>query len=280
MIILLGRTLSKIQPTIDSIKGINEKIKVKFVELDLSSLTSTREAALYILSDDEISHIDVVINNAAVMACPYQKTEDGFELQLAANHLGHFVLTNTIMPKMLAAGPGSRLVFVSSSGHRHAPFRFADPNFDKPGSYGAFESYGSSKTAMILYAAALRQRLASHDIHVYALHPGSISTNLQDNLRALGPEAMEVMDDGCWRVMGMGMAKYRATVPQKTLQQGCATTLRAALDPDLPKEDGLYLEDTNLTTDTKLIKEWATDSELAVRLWKRSEELVGQNFDI
>ncbi|KAK6087463.1 WW domain-containing oxidoreductase [Seiridium cupressi] len=246
--ILLGRSLNKIQPTIDSIKEINETIKVKFVKVDLASLSSTRTAAETILADDEIVHIDVVVDdNAAVMACTYQKTEDGFELQLAANYLGHFVLTNTIIPKILAAG-----------------------------SYGEFAAYGSSKSAMILYAVALNQRLASRGVHAYGLHPGSI---MQDHLEALGPAAMEIMDDGSWRVMGMSIAKFRATCPTKTLQQGCATTLRAALDPRLVEEDGVYLEDSNLVTDIRLIKEWASDSELADKYWKLSEEVVGQKFE-
>ncbi|KAK9773548.1 hypothetical protein AB5N19_11023 [Seiridium cardinale] len=279
IIILLGRSLDKIQPTIDSIKEINDTIKVKFVKVDLASLSSTRTAAETILADDEIVHIDVVIDNAAVMACAYQKTEDGFELQLAANYLGHFVLTNTIIPKILAAGPGGRIVIVSSSGHRYNPFRSFDPNSDIPGSYGEFAAYGSSKSAMILYAVALNQRLASRGVHAYGLHPGSISTNLQDHVKALGPAAMDIMDDGSWRVMGMSIAKFRATSPTKTLQQGCATTLRAALDPHLVEEDGVYLEDSNLVTDTRLIKEWASDPELAEKCWKLSEEMVRQKFD-
>lgn len=279
-LILLGRSLAKVQPTIDSIKHINSNIKVKFIELDLASFKSTREAAQTILNDDEISRIDVVINNAAVMACPFEKTEDGLELQLAANHLGHFVFTNTIMPKILAAGPGARLVFVSSSGHRYNPFRFADPNYTVPGSYGEFAAYGSSKSAMILYAVALNNRLASRGIRAYALHPGSIVTNLQVHMNASGPASMDIIDDGCWRTMGMSFAKYREVGQRKTLQQGCATTLRAALDPDLTKEEGVYLEDSQLTTDTRLIKEWASDPELAEKCWKLSEELVGQKFDI
>ncbi|KAI4603022.1 hypothetical protein KJ359_005812 [Pestalotiopsis sp. 9143b] len=276
MIILLGRSLSKIQPTIDSIKEINPDVKVKFIEVDLSSLRSTREAAQKILQDGEIGHIDVAINNAAVMGPPYQTTEDGLELQLAANHLGHFVLTNTVLPKVLAAGPGARVVNVSSSGHRYNPFRFFDPNYAVPGSYNGFAAYGSVKTANVLFSVALNRR----GVRSYALHPGSISTNLQDHMKAYGPLEAALMDDGCWRVVGMSMASYRAQGTWKTLGQGCATTLRAALDPGLVEEEGVYLEDANLTTDTRLIKEWATDAELAEKLWKLSEDLVGQTFDV
>lgn len=276
---LVGRSLAKAQAAIDAINKIDSTIKVKFFQADLASLKSTAQAAQSILEDSEITKIDVLINNAGVMACPYQTTEDGLELQLAANHLGHFVLTNKIMPKVLAAGPGARLVFVSSSAHRYGPFRSEDPNFAVPGAYGEFAAYGSSKSAMILYAVALNKRLASRGVRTYTLHPGSISTGLQDHVKDLGAQAVEVFDDASWRIMGMSMADAMKVSKPKSLQQGCATTLRAALDPDLVKEDGVYLEDTNLTTDTRKIKEWATDPELAQNCWKISEELVGEKFD-
>ncbi|KAK6198322.1 AP-2 complex subunit sigma [Pestalotiopsis sp. IQ-011] len=109
---------------------------------------------------------------------------------------------------------------------------------------------------------------------------GGIGTNLQDHMKAYGPLEAALMDDGCWRVVGMSMASYRAQGAWKTLGQGCATTLRAALDPGLVEEEGVYLEDANITTDTRLVKEWATDAELAEKLWKLSEELVGQKFDV
>jgi NAD(P)-dependent dehydrogenase (short-subunit alcohol dehydrogenase family) len=278
MIILVGRSLDKVQAAIDAIKQIDPAIKVKFFKADLSSLKSTAQAAQSILEDGEITKIDVLINNAGVMACPYQTTEDGFELQLAANHLGHFLLTNKIMPKILAAGAGARLVLVSSSAHRYGPFRSEDPNFSVPGSYGEFAAYGSSKSAVILYAVALNKRLASRGVRAYTLHPGSISTGLQDHVKALGPKAMAMFDDASWKIMGMSLEDARKVDKPKTLQQGCATTLRAALDPDLVKEDGVYLENANLTTDTTKIKEWATDPELAESCWKLSEKFVGEKF--
>lgn len=280
MIILVGRSLKKVQPTIDGIRAVNIDIAVKFVEADLASLKSVRKAAQTILDDVEIPKIDLLINNAGVMASPFQLTEDGLEFQLAANHLGHFLLTNKIMPKILAAGAGARLVLVSSSAHRYGPFRFSDPNFKEEGSYGEFASYGSSKSAVILYAVALRKRLAPFGIHVYTLHPGSISTGLQDHVKALGPKALEMFEDASWRVNGKSLADSRADDQVKTPQQGCATTLRAALDSALDGEEGIYLNNVNLTTDPKEVKDWATDPVLAEKLWTASEELVGEKFSI
>jgi NAD(P)-dependent dehydrogenase (short-subunit alcohol dehydrogenase family) len=183
------------------------------------------------------------------------------------------------MPKILAAGAGARLVFVTSSAHRYGPVRFEDPNFTTPGSYGEFAAYGSSKSAVILYAVAMNKLFASRGIRTYAVHPGSISTGLQDHVKALGPKAMEIFEEAAWRVNGMSLADSRETDKPKTLQQGCATTLRAALDPSLANEEGVYLNDVNLTTERSQIKEWATNPELAEKIWKLSEELVDEKFD-
>lgn len=287
MLVLLGRSLERVQPTIDSVAEINPNVKVKFFAVDLASLKSVRRAAQEILADGEIAQIDVAIDNAAVMACPRQTTEDGFEYQLASNYLGHFVLTNTIMPKIVAGAAGARgsgrIVLVSSSGHRYNPFRIFDPNWNDPGSYNEMGAYGSSKSAMNLYAVALNRRLAAAGVRAYALHPGSILTNLQVHMNAAisggdAARAMAVLDDGCWRIMGKSMAAFRAADVPKSLEAGCATTLRAALDPGLADQEGVYLEDTALTTDPRLIKEWATDPEFAERSWAVTEELVGEKF--
>lgn len=130
-ILLLGRTLSKIQPTIDAIQSIDARIKIKFVEVSLDSLTSVRKAAKVILDDASVEKIDVVINNAAIMACPYGLSVDGYELQFATNHLSHFLLTNLILPKVIAAGPGARIVNLSSNGHVFAGINWESLDFNK-----------------------------------------------------------------------------------------------------------------------------------------------------
>ncbi|KAI0423170.1 putative retinol dehydrogenase 12 [Xylaria grammica] len=279
-LILVGRSQAKAQPTIDAIKGVNPTVKVKFIEVELSSLKSVRAAAQTILDDKEVSKIDVVINNAAVMASPQMQTEDGLDYQLGINHLSHFVLTNKILPKVLAAGPGARIVSVSSSGHRYTGIRFHDPNFKEPGSYKEFASYGQAKTANILYAVELNKRLASRGVHAYAPTPGSVVTNLQTYVRALGAKATELLDEAAYKVNGISIAETRARDPFKTLQQGSASLIRPAIDPDLVKEEGIFIDDANLTTDPEVIKSWATNPELAKRLWSLSEELVGEKFDI
>ncbi|KAI0161137.1 NAD(P)-binding protein [Hypoxylon sp. FL1284] len=282
LLILVGRSAAKAQATVDAIRKVNAGVKTKFVQADFASLRSVRAAAQAILDDAEITKIDVVINNAAVMATPFALTEDKLELQLQSNHLGHFVLTNKILPKVVAAGPGARVVCVSSVGHRMGGVRFEDPNFAEPGAYTSFDSYAQSKSANVLYAVALNRRLlASRGVRAFAVHPGNIVTNLQDHLNALpADQVAAVYEDVAQRMHGKSFGQLLETDPMKSLQQGCGTTLRAALDPELLREEGVYLSDTVLTSDPAVVKSFATDPEIAEKLWKLSEELVGEKFDI
>ena len=270
----MGRTLEKVQPTIDAIHAINQSITVKFIATDLTSLNSVREAARKILNDASISHIDVLINNAAVMATPYELTVDGFELQFATAYLGHFVLTNNLLPKLRASSAAgksqTRIINVSSKGNCLGGIHWDDPNYTKrPEEYKPWAAYGQAKTATVLFTLGLNKRLlAKTGIRSYALHPGGIATKLMRNCNQ--ELLMEVRQS-----LGKG-----AQIPVKTLQQGCATTLRAALDPELEKEgDGAFLSDCQLTTDPEVVAPWSLDKEDAERLWGLSEELVGEKFE-
>ena len=126
-ILLAGRSLSKIQPVIDRISGAYPDVQTQFFPLDLSSQNAVREAAANI--NESVQSIDILINNAAIMACPFAKTVDGIESQFGTNHIGHFLLTNLIM-KPLIAGQGARIVNVSSSGHRMSDVQLDDCNFE------------------------------------------------------------------------------------------------------------------------------------------------------
>lgn len=279
MIILIGRSYARTKSVIRAIEEVNSNVRVKWVETDLASLASVRRTAEMILNDDEIAKIDVVINNAAVMACPHTLTEDGIELQLATSHTSHFLLTNLIMPKVLAAGPGARLVLTTSSGHRGAPVNLDDPNFTKEGSYAEFDAYGSAKSAVLLYAVALNQRLGPRGIRAVAPTPGRVDTHLQDHVKSLSQERLMAMyEKAAMKVYGKSMGEVAQEEPQKTLEQGSSTTLYAALDPDLASQEGVYVNHCQLQTDPSEVKEWATDPEIAEKCWKMSEALVGQTF--
>ena len=128
LLILAGRTTSKLQATADAVTQVDDSIEVRTLQLDLESLKQVREAAATLHSWSDVSSIDVLVNNAAVMACDYATTEDGFERQFAAGHLGPFLFTNLIMSKILTAS-SPRVVMVSSSGHRLSAIRWPDIGF-------------------------------------------------------------------------------------------------------------------------------------------------------
>jgi NAD(P)-dependent dehydrogenase (short-subunit alcohol dehydrogenase family) len=126
-IVLAGRDRAKIQPVIDRISLISPRTNAIFVALDLSDQASVRDAATEI--SKQVDHIDVLINNAAIMACPYSTTKDNLEVQFATNFLGPFLFTGLLFPKLRAAGAGARIVNVSSSAHRFEGIRFDDIDF-------------------------------------------------------------------------------------------------------------------------------------------------------
>jgi NAD(P)-dependent dehydrogenase (short-subunit alcohol dehydrogenase family) len=128
LLILAGRNASKLQELAEAIAKDYPNVKTRNLVVDLASLASVRKAAEEVNSWEDVPSIDVVVNNAGVMAIPYSKSTDGFELQFAICHLGHFLLTNLIMDKILAS-KSPRVVNVSSSGHGLGPIRFADPHF-------------------------------------------------------------------------------------------------------------------------------------------------------
>ena len=126
-IILAGRSLSKVQPVIDRIKSAYPDVETQFIPLDLSSQNAVREAAGRI--NESVRAIDILINNAGIMACPFAKTADGIESQFGTNFIGHFLLTNLIMERLVTR-PGARIVNVSSSAHRTSDVQLDDLNFE------------------------------------------------------------------------------------------------------------------------------------------------------
>ena len=182
LLILAGRSPSKVQATVDKIKSdtASANVEVRMLALDLSSQEEIREAAKEVLAYPE-SHIDVVVNSAGTMGGPYRTTADGIENQFGSNHVGHFLFTNLIMPKVLAS-KAPRIVNVSSDGHRFSGIRFDDWNFQEGKTYDQWEAYGQSKTANILFSYALAQKLGPKGLKAYSLHPGqTMGTSLAAN---------------------------------------------------------------------------------------------------
>lgn len=217
--------------------------------------------------------VDIVINNAGVMATPETRVGPGWELQLATNHLGHFALVARLWPLLAAAGAArgdARVVSVSSLGHHHSAIRWADPWFAE--GYDKWQAYGQSKTANILFARHLATLGAPHGVRAYALHPGAILTSLGKYLTEADLEDVLVTD-----------AAGNLAMPDfKTPEQGAATSVFAATSPLLGDRSGAYLEDCEVAGYAEAdglretgVKRYAMDPEEAARLWAWSAEQVG-----
>jgi NAD(P)-dependent dehydrogenase (short-subunit alcohol dehydrogenase family) len=269
-ILLHGRSASKIEPVIAEIKKLNPNIKTTFVQADLSSLASVRSAAKFV--DSHIEKLDLLVSNAGIMAVKeYTLTADGIESQLGTNHVSHFLLTNLLMPKILAAGKGARIINVSSDGYLISPFRFEDYNFSAGKTYDQWSGYGQSKTANILFTKYLASHLASKGVLSFSLHPGVIIET------SLGNHVPEEDFGDLSEVTRRNTGKdFQLDFPVKSRQEGCATTLVASLDPRLEGESGAFLMDCQL----KELDARCESGEDAEKLWRISEELVGEKFEL
>lgn len=180
LLILAGRDTAKLQETEDVIKKANPNVPVRLLNLDLSDMSQVREAAKEVNGYSE--NIDILMNNAAVMGCPYMTTKDGLEMQFGTGHIGHFLFTNLILQKILASGDHPRVINVSSAGHRISPIRFDDWDFSKGKTYNRWKGYGQTKTANIAFSVELARRYGDKGLESFSLHPGSIWTNLGRHL--------------------------------------------------------------------------------------------------
>jgi len=168
LIILAGRSAASLSETDRQLKAKTPSANTRLLIFDLASLESVRKAAVEVNAYTET--VDALINNAAVMACPYEKTVDGFENQFATNHLGPFLFTNLLLPKMMQKS-GSSIVNVTSGAFQMGGINWENPNPDEK-SYSKFAAYAQSKTAAILFAAALAEKLGSKGVSSFSADPG------------------------------------------------------------------------------------------------------------
>ncbi|KFY22739.1 hypothetical protein V493_06359 [Pseudogymnoascus sp. VKM F-4281 (FW-2241)] len=274
LLILASRNPSTLLQTASSLTTSHPAIEVRTLQIDLGSLPSVRDAAAVVNGWEDVEAVDVLVNNAGIMAVEYGVSGEGFESHLATNHLGPFLFTNLIMGKICKA-ERPRVVMVSSDGHRLNPFRFDDYNFDEGKTYNKWSAYGQSKTANMLMAISLAEKLGpKHKLLAFSLHPGVIWTNLGSHLDwSVAGDGLRAAD----RVLGNreGWAEFNI----KPLERGVATHIYASFDPELEAHNGAYLIDSHVAdplVDT--VKPWATSSFEAERLWKLSEKLVGEEF--
>ncbi|XP_039304015.1 retinol dehydrogenase 12 isoform X3 [Solenopsis invicta] len=270
-VILACRNMEKTREAIDDIKNNppswmtkdeykNNVGELVIYSLDLRSLRSVRDCAKNLITNEASIHI--LINNAGVCGYPYEKTEDGNQTTLQVNHLGHFLLTLLLLPKMKLSSPNCRIVNVSSSTYIVADIDFDDINLEK--AYSSFFSYAQSKLANILFTKALARRLKEADIHginVYSLHPGIINTEI----------TRYSYISYITQIPGVKFCYWLFTLLFcKNVEQGAQTTIYCSVDEEVANETGLYYSNCSVATTYRK----TNDSEYAEKLWNVSCRLL------
>lgn len=212
--------------------------------------------------------LDILINGAGIMATPLSRDSFGNELQIATNYLGHFFLTKALLPELKNAN-GARVVHLTSRAHWFSPFHFEDPNFiDTP--YDKCTAYGQSKTAVSLLSVTLDELYKKDNIRSFAVHPGSIVTNLSHNLTDEELSEMGAINKNGER----GYDSYNNE--HKTIKEGAATIVWCAVSQQLAGYGGVYCENGDIApiatddTDRIGVKQWAIDKEAALTLWEET----------
>ena len=230
---------------------------VTVAELDLADQASVASYADAVLA--EAPRLDLLIANAAIMACPETRVGPGWEAQFATNHLGHFALVNRLWPLL---GDQARIVSVSSGAHGIGGMNWDDVHFTE--GYEKWRAYAQSKTANVLFAVGLDRRSAPAGVRAYSCHPGSILTPLQRHFTR-----EEMVQLGWTDAQGRG-----ADPTFKTPAQGAATAVWAATSALLADAGPVYCVDCDVAGAAQ-VKPWATDPAEAERLWAYSAELTG-----
>jgi NAD(P)-dependent dehydrogenase (short-subunit alcohol dehydrogenase family) len=256
----------------DNLAGIAGDVRT--APMDLGDLASVRSFAASMVA--ELPKLDLLINNAGIMACPEARVGPGWESQFGVNHMGHFALTQGLMP-LLQRSAQPRVVSLSSTGHKISGIRWDDIQYEVD-AYDKWQAYGQAKTANALFANGLSRRLKEINGLAFAVHPGGIFTPLQRHLPQEEMIALGWLDES-------GEPSEMAKQGFKNPEQGCATTLWAATSPLLEGKAGVYCEDCDIAVPTDPDSPWARymgvnahacDDAQAERLWTLSEELLAQ----
>ena len=281
---VLARSAERAAGAVAEVEALVPGASVEPGVVDLADLATVRSfAEKYLATHDAV---DVLINNAGVMACPFGRTVDGFETQFGTNHLGHFLLTALLAPALLR-GTSPRVVTLTSAGHSRSDVDLEDPNFDTT-EYSPWVAYGRSKTANALFARELARRAGSQGLLSFSVHPGGILTDLG---RHLTEELMnEMAAFAKARAAAAGDAGTDPTADDdafgfewKTIEAGAATQVWAATALELAEHNGAYLADCGLGVlggdpGVNGFLPYLLDDDHAEALWNLSEELVGTTF--
>ena len=276
---VLARSRDRAARAAEEIEALVPAAKVESGVVDLADLSTIRSfAETYTVTHDAI---DVLINNAGVMACPFGRTVDGFETQFGTNHLGHFLLTALLYPALLGSS-SPRVVTLSSGGHARSDVDLVDPNFEVT-EYSPWMSYGRSKTANALFARELARRGGQHGVLSFSVHPGAVSTDLGRYLTAeLISEVTRLADERA-ASPDPESGQVRGGITWKSIEAGAATQIWAATAPELADHNGAYLADCGLgllggDPGANGFLPYLLDDAHAAELWDLSEDLVGALF--
>jgi NAD(P)-dependent dehydrogenase (short-subunit alcohol dehydrogenase family) len=251
------------------LEGVEGDITI--LQMDLSDPGSIDTFAVEMAKYTD--RLNILINNAAIMANPLTRDARGYESQFATNHLGHFQMTARIWPLLRSAGAGTRVVVLSSIGHARGGVDLSDPNFQAR-EYEKWTAYGQAKSANALFAMHLDEIGKAHGVRAFAVHPGGIKTPLQRHLTMEEQIAMGWYDrDG------------NPNPLFKSPEAGAATSIWCAISPLLEGEGGVYCEDCNISAIWQEgsppysgVRPHAIDRDIAAKLWALSEEMTGIHF--
>jgi NAD(P)-dependent dehydrogenase (short-subunit alcohol dehydrogenase family) len=269
-VVMAARDVPKIEQQAASIRARHPGAQLEVMELHLDRPAHVRAFAKAFLAKH--TRLNLLIGNAGVMACPLMRTPEGWEMQFATNHLGHFLLANLLAPALVAGAP-SRVISVSSAGHQFSPVVFDDIQFERR-PYDKWQAYGQAKTANILFALEFDRRFASRGVRAFSNHPGGIRTELG---RHLTPEDIKLLTERSQQRASKGVMVW------KNVEQGASTQVWGATAPELDGKGGLYLEETQISgteppPGSAGCAPYALDPESAKRLWAVSEQLLGESF--
>ncbi|KAF7298600.1 Short-chain dehydrogenase/reductase family protein [Mycena indigotica] len=282
LVIITGYSLERLQKSAEALRKEGGKAEIRPLVLDLASLAAVRKAAAEVNAYSEPLH--VLIHNAADTNATYRITEDDIEGQMAIDHLGPFLLTKLLYPKLLASTSSSwlpRIVIVASGAQGAGPgidwTMLRKPHPGSPQESSVFARYHEAKSANVLFALALAKRCEGK-LRAYSLHPGIIFSNIFTK-EAMLP-ALKAMGD----IKEDGSQNPDASHPWKTIPEGAATTLVAAFDHRLNDKSGAYLMDCADASETAggphNRSAFNSDIANADKLWTLSEEIVGEEFKI
>lgn len=252
-VVMACRDMERAQAAAKEVVDSSGSENVVCMKLDLADSKSIKEFAEAFTAGE--SKLNILINNAGVMVCPYGKTADGFEMQIGVNHMGHFLLTYLLLDLIKRSAP-ARIITVSSMAHSWGSINLDDINSEK--SYDKQKAYSQSKLANVLFSRSLAKRLEGTGVTTYSLHPGVVQTDLWRHLSASQQVLMKI-----------------AKPFTKNSVQGAQTTIYCAVEPSLEKETGGYYSDSAAAScSTK-----GRDDDLAQKLWELTCKMLSITWE-